>query len=586
MKYIEIMAITLCCVLLYGCDEYEYTIQMQFEGDTVNREIRCSENTPEPIYTKLNELYDKQIDKKTFRGSFGKNLPDDIGGFGQYEYLNNPMGYVYIYVERFRGNDDPALDIEKAFNDSDRLVDLLIVWLQVELGDNPNFEKLRVFCDEKLREDIKNICIYSWIGDRTTMEPDEAFIRIFLYLYERDYFTLDDIYSLSTSLNKQELALSYFRRLIANKLEYADPKEVEKELEFLQDQYKLMESLNHFVLSPELYDRLAKEARVITGDPNFILDPCDVPNVVDDMPGTFFDIFFLDIFPSSGDKINVKLTCPRKPYETNGQWHDKTGELYWSRNISSKQLPFLCYASIGLANETFQRKHFGRVILQDERLVRYSFWYKGLTFEQQTEWDDLLLSFDDDDEKMWSKVESFRFKNAPPPYKDPDGDAILLSDLPRDLIREGMDKDKEESQELTKSEITEVKKQTFNVHSIGKVVKQDGKSYIILDEQYQAGLKGLETHSYVTVVYWFDKNDTADKRSILEVHPRGNKKNPLTGVFATHSPFRPNLIGITKCDIIGIENNIIEIKEIDAFDGSPVLDLKGDFFRFHKPDTE
>ena len=62
--------------------------------------------------------------------------------------------------------------------------------------------------------------------------------------------------------------------------------------------------------------------------------------------------------------------------------------------------------------------------------------------------------------------------------------------------------------------------------------------------------------------------------------------NPLTGVFATHSPFRPNLLAISKCDIIEVRDNIIEIKEIDAFDGSPVLDLKGDFFRFYRPKTD
>jgi tRNA (Thr-GGU) A37 N-methylase len=55
----------------------------------------------------------------------------------------------------------------------------------------------------------------------------------------------------------------------------------------------------------------------------------------------------------------------------------------------------------------------------------------------------------------------------------------------------------------------------------------------------------------------------------------------LTGVFATHSPVRPNLVAITQCDIISVKGNVIEIKEIDAFDGSPVLDLKGDFFRFN-----
>lgn len=121
----------------------------------------------------------------------------------------------------------------------------------------------------------------------------------------------------------------------------------------------------------------------------------------------------------------------------------------------------------------------------------------------------------------------------------------------------------------------------FTVHPIGKVVRENGKTLIVLDEKYQPGLSGLDKHSHVTVVYWFDKNDTPDKRAILQVHPRGRKEIPLTGVFATHSPFRPNLIAISQCNIISVRGNIIEIEEIDAFDDSPVLDLKGDFFFFN-----
>jgi tRNA-Thr(GGU) m(6)t(6)A37 methyltransferase TsaA len=139
---------------------------------------------------------------------------------------------------------------------------------------------------------------------------------------------------------------------------------------------------------------------------------------------------------------------------------------------------------------------------------------------------------------------------------------------------------------LTRSEQQGSESEYFKVYPIGKIEKKDGRTFIVLDKEYEAGLKGLEKHSDVHVVYWFDRNDTPEKRVILQVHPRGDKNNPRTGVFATHSPFRPNLIAISKCDIISIKENVIEIKDIDAFDGSPVLDLKGDFFRFYKPDTK
>jgi tRNA (Thr-GGU) A37 N-methylase len=80
-------------------------------------------------------------------------------------------------------------------------------------------------------------------------------------------------------------------------------------------------------------------------------------------------------------------------------------------------------------------------------------------------------------------------------------------------------------------------KTQFIVHPIGKIVKENDKTRIVLDEKYQPGLSGLEKHSHVTVVYWFDRNDTPEKRAVLQVHPRGDKQLPLTGVFATIRPF-------------------------------------------------
>ena len=141
-------------------------------------------------------------------------------------------------------------------------------------------------------------------------------------------------------------------------------------------------------------------------------------------------------------------------------------------------------------------------------------------------------------------------------------------------------------QTQTRSEEHGSESEHFKVYPIGKVEKKDERTFIVLDREYEPGLKGLEKHSYVHVVYWFDRNDTPEKRAILQVHPRGDENNPLTGVFATHSPFRPNLIAISKCNVVSIKANVIEIEDIDAFDGSPVLDLKGDFFRFFRPEAE
>ncbi len=114
----------------------------------------------------------------------------------------------------------------------------------------------------------------------------------------------------------------------------------------------------------------------------------------------------------------------------------------------------------------------------------------------------------------------------------------------------------------------------FTVRPIGWVQRTEGRTLIVLDKKYQAGLRGLDGWSHVQVIWWFHKNDTPQRRAVLQVHPRGDQNNPRTGVFACRAPVRPNLIALTLCKVVGVEDNVLEVEKIDAFDGTPVLDLK------------
>ncbi len=114
----------------------------------------------------------------------------------------------------------------------------------------------------------------------------------------------------------------------------------------------------------------------------------------------------------------------------------------------------------------------------------------------------------------------------------------------------------------------------YTVHPIGWVRKNNGTTTIEINEEYQDALMGVENLSSIWVLYWFDRNDTPQKRAIQKVHPFGDPDNPLRGVFATRAPVRPNLIALSRCQILSVEGNVIEIDEIDAFADTPVLDLK------------
>ncbi len=130
------------------------------------------------------------------------------------------------------------------------------------------------------------------------------------------------------------------------------------------------------------------------------------------------------------------------------------------------------------------------------------------------------------------------------------------------------------STSATQVEAADSRGTTFSLVPIGRVEVKDGAAAVRLDDAFKDGLLGLDQWSHVQVVYWFDKNDTPQKRKVLRVHPRGDADNPLTGVFACRAPVRPNLIALSVCRIMGIEDGVVRLDAIDAFDGTPVLDLK------------
>ena len=118
-----------------------------------------------------------------------------------------------------------------------------------------------------------------------------------------------------------------------------------------------------------------------------------------------------------------------------------------------------------------------------------------------------------------------------------------------------------------------MKKQLI-VHPIGWVYKTKDGICIEIESRYSDALLGLESFSHILVLYWFHENDNEKDRNILQVRPRRNPRNPLTGVFATHAPVRPNLIAVSTCRIKSIDNKTIWVDDIDARDRSPVVDIK------------
>lgn len=102
---------------------------------------------------------------------------------------------------------------------------------------------------------------------------------------------------------------------------------------------------------------------------------------------------------------------------------------------------------------------------------------------------------------------------------------------------------------------------------------RDIVSEIVVKEDLQDCLDGIEHHSHAIIVYWLNRIPE-EERKVLKVRPMGDASLPIVGVFATRSPRRPNPIGLETVEILGREGNVLRVKGLDALDGSPVLDIK------------
>ena len=121
--------------------------------------------------------------------------------------------------------------------------------------------------------------------------------------------------------------------------------------------------------------------------------------------------------------------------------------------------------------------------------------------------------------------------------------------------------------------------QTININhrveSIGTVRRDQDTVFLEIPEAYRPALAQLEHFSHLYVLWWADRYDDEESRRILQTRPP-YAQDKLTGVFACRSEYRPNPIALTVCKILEVDESggRITIGDIDAFDGSQILDLK------------
>ena len=95
-------------------------------------------------------------------------------------------------------------------------------------------------------------------------------------------------------------------------------------------------------------------------------------------------------------------------------------------------------------------------------------------------------------------------------------------------------------------------------------------AWIELDPTVVDGLEGIAVGNEIVLITWLHKAH----RDILMLHPRRDKNIPLTGVFATRSPNRPNPLGLHRVRVLEIAGHRLKVGPLEAIDGTPIVDIK------------
>ena len=128
------------------------------------------------------------------------------------------------------------------------------------------------------------------------------------------------------------------------------------------------------------------------------------------------------------------------------------------------------------------------------------------------------------------------------------------------------------------NEMTASQEEAYQVYPIGSILREAGRIRLEISEPFRPALMQLDHFSHVMVFWWADRFDNEEARTNLQCRPP-YAEDHLTGVFATRSPYRPNPIAMTTCRLVAIDeaNGVIEVADIDAYDGTRVVDVKAYF---------
>lgn len=439
-RLLPMIALALLLVPLVGCEYNTYELELKPGQTGLERRLTCWRvsatnkitSMPEGELRTIASLYQAEAQapfnrKHEFSAEFADLMPQDVGGAGYFRCNRTPWGDEYAYHERFRGSLDVVALLDRRQAAADELTDHVIGWFELELRDEPGFDRLREFLDQEFRQDAKNLGLQIWMAG---LSSNDAAMSVTQYLVERGYGSSTEIHSFLVNNSQSSAQFEQLvQRFVARKMGLADGSPVPPALQFLSSGERAQQSMERYLRGTAEYAALRQQwEQERQTNPDL-----PEPNPGDVLGKVLGRAIFGEPLFRAADKLNVVLKTGEKPIHTNGQWRESERQVDWSGQITGSEAPSVfCFAEWSEPNRPAQRERFGRVLLEGEELAKYALWYNLLSDEHRQEWDRFIGTLKPG-LGLAERIGGFRFASDPPD-EGSDPPPPSAADIARDLL--------------------------------------------------------------------------------------------------------------------------------------------------------
>lgn len=432
-------------LLLTACEHDVYTVRMTPSDHGFQRTLQVvrqesngnTKTPPREVLDPISSLYgiDARAANTRFAAAFGPDTPDDVGGRGRLDRVESSLGASFLYLERFRGDDDLSARVERVQDAAAVLAATGADWLDHALAGERSYKSAAADIRERLGHDARNLALLAWLAKNANrhandgpeaQDGEDLTGAIVMYLFEHGYITADPLAAAAVSIDDDQSLPRLIVEWLAREI-HADPDNPPDSLRTISTSAGMTESWDAFLAAQgPAAERLHAWARQ-TG----------VPAEDGDLQALLGHVFTIatGTEPSEGgaeDQVDLRLACPVEPFKTNGAWSEGEREIAWHFTIEPSAdtpylVPAIAFAAWAEPDEASQTAHLGAVVLKGQNLAAYCAWRSRLAESEGRRWDAFVASLDGTD--LTRKLGRYEPGQDPAWSADRTGRSILFDAL-------------------------------------------------------------------------------------------------------------------------------------------------------------